>query len=105
MRIDSSYGPQASAASDQTAGKSPGSATRPETSDEPAAISSGEDTAQLSGTHLQVQALAAQASQAPEVRQDRVEALRQAIQSGRYQANPQQTAGALFTHMAASAMA
>ncbi len=61
----------------------------------------GEDQAQLSGAHLQVQALAAQASQLPEVRQERVSALRQAVESGNYSPSPEQVAGALLSHMMA----
>jgi flagellar biosynthesis anti-sigma factor FlgM len=48
-----------------------------------------------------VEALAAQASQLPEVRQERVQALREAVQSGRYDVNPEQVAGALLAHMTA----
>jgi flagellar biosynthesis anti-sigma factor FlgM len=61
----------------------------------------GEDQAQLSGAHVQVAALTAQASQLPEVRQQRVQALRQAIQSGSYHASPQQVAAAVFAHLIA----
>jgi len=61
----------------------------------------GEDQAQLSGAHTQVQALAAQASQLPEVRQERVHALRQAVESGQYHASPEKVAGALFAHLIA----
>jgi flagellar biosynthesis anti-sigma factor FlgM len=59
----------------------------------------GEDQAQLSGAHVQVQALAAEAFQLPEVRQERVQSLRQAIQSGQYTASPEKVAGAVLTHM------
>ena len=62
----------------------------------------GEDQAQLSGAHLQVQALAAQAAQLPEVREERVQALRQAVQSGQYHPSPENVAGAILTHMIAS---
>jgi len=65
----------------------------------------GEDQAQLSGAHAQVLALVAQASQLPEVRQERVHALRQAIQSGQYQSNPEKVAGAVFAHMISGAAA
>lgn len=58
-----------------------------------------EDQAQLSGAHAQVQALAAQASQLPEVRHQRVESLRQAIVGGQYRADSQQVAGAIVDHM------
>jgi flagellar biosynthesis anti-sigma factor FlgM len=61
----------------------------------------GEDQAELSGAHIQVAALVAQASQLPEVREQRVQALRQAIQRGRYQSSPEEVAGAVFTHMIA----
>jgi flagellar biosynthesis anti-sigma factor FlgM len=63
----------------------------------------GEDQAQLSGAHLQVAALAAQAAALPEVRQERVQALRQAIQSGQYRSDAQKLAGALISHMSAGA--
>jgi len=94
MRIDLNYGPQqipdssrASAASTATgAGPAVGSAA-------------GEDQAQLSGAHVQVAALAAQASHLPEIREERVQALRQAIQSGHYQASPEKTARALVAHL------
>jgi len=59
----------------------------------------GEDQAQLSGAHLQVQALAAQALQLPEVRQEKVTALRQAILSGTYQPEPQDDADALLNYL------
>ena len=61
----------------------------------------GDDQAQLSGAHAQVEALAAQASQLPEVRQERVQALRQAVQGGQYRASPEQVAGAMFAHLLA----
>jgi flagellar biosynthesis anti-sigma factor FlgM len=57
------------------------------------------DQAELSGAHAQVQALTAQASQLPEVREERVHALRQALQSGQYHPGPEKIAGALFAHM------
>jgi flagellar biosynthesis anti-sigma factor FlgM len=65
----------------------------------------GEDQAQLSGALVQVQALVAQASQLPEVRAERVSALRQAIQSGSYQSSPEKVAGAVFEHMLAGVAA
>jgi len=94
MRIDLNYGPQqipennrasaqTTAAAGSTAANSP----------------LGEDQAQLSGAHVQVAALAAQASHLPEVRQERVQALRQAIQSGHYQVSPEKVASALMAQM------
>lgn len=65
----------------------------------------GEDQAELSAAHAQVQALAAQASQLPEVRQERVQSLRQAIQSGQYHSSPEEVAGAMFEHMIAQSAA
>jgi flagellar biosynthesis anti-sigma factor FlgM len=64
-----------------------------------AASAVGEDQAQLSGTHLQVQALTAQALQLPEVRQEKVNALRQIVQDGTYKPSSNQIAGALFDHL------
>ena len=61
----------------------------------------GGDQAEVSGAHLQVQALVAQASRLPEVREERVQALRQAVQRGHYQSSPEEVAGAVFTHMIA----
>ena len=68
-----------------------------------AAISSslGEDSAQLSGAHVQVQALVAQALQFPEVRQEKVDALRQSVLSGSYRPTSKQVAEAVFAHLAA----
>jgi len=60
----------------------------------------GEDQAQLSGAHAQVSGLTAQASQLPEIRQQRVQALRQALENGQYHASPQQVAGAVLAHLA-----
>jgi flagellar biosynthesis anti-sigma factor FlgM len=57
----------------------------------------GEDQAELSGTHAQVQALTAQALQFPEIRQEKVNALRQVVQDGSYQPSPDQIAGAMLT--------
>lgn len=59
----------------------------------------GEDQAQLSGGHAQVQALVAQALQFPEVRQEKVNALRQALQGGSYQPSSKQVAEAVFAHL------
>lgn len=96
MRIDLNHGPQPTPESDRTSFNNP----------TPAGSTSvgnalGEDQAQLSGAHAQVEALAAQASQLPEVRGERVHALRQAIQSGNYRTSPEQVAGAMFAHMTA----
>lgn len=59
----------------------------------------GEDEALLSGLHVQVQALVAQASQLPEIRQERVNALRQTVLGGRYQPGSKQIAESVFAHL------
>lgn len=99
MRIDLHYGPQRVAESDrggQTSSVNSGASSK---------VQPGEDQAQFSEAHLQVQALASQASQLPEVREERVQSLREAVQSGRYQAKPEQVAAALFAHMASGRVA
>lgn len=63
----------------------------------------GEDLAQLSGAHVQAAALAAQALQLPEVRQERVQSLQLAIQKGQYQLQPKEIGRAVFAHMIAGA--
>jgi flagellar biosynthesis anti-sigma factor FlgM len=60
----------------------------------------GEDQAELSGFHGQVQALVAQVSELPETSQGRIDALRQAVVSGKYQPSADQVAAALFSNMA-----
>jgi flagellar biosynthesis anti-sigma factor FlgM len=97
MRIDPNQGAQALPQSERAGsqGVSPGAAG--------AAASSGlgEDQAELSGTHVQVQALAAQALQLPEIRQEKVNALRPVVQEGNYQPGSDQIAEAVFQHMLA----
>ncbi|MGC2447992.1 MAG: flagellar biosynthesis anti-sigma factor FlgM, partial [Candidatus Sulfotelmatobacter sp.] len=95
-RIDLHYGPQQTTESDRNSQSSQAANSASNQAEV------GQDQTRFSGAHAQVQALAAQAVQLPEVRQDKVDALRQAIQSGQYQADPQQTAGALFTQMQCS---
>ena len=57
------------------------------------------DQAQLSGAHIQVQALAAQASQLPEVREAKISALREAVQSGQYWPDAGKIAQGLMSEM------
>jgi len=97
MRIDLNHGPQPLLENSRTSPQNTAAAASSASSN----ALSGEDQAQLSGAHVQVQALAAQASQLPEVREERVQALRQAIQSGHYQPSPKEVAGAMFAHMIA----
>jgi flagellar biosynthesis anti-sigma factor FlgM len=101
MRIDSNQSGQTVSesnqrtASAQTAGSSfPGSGGL--------SVNLNEDQAQLSGTHELVQALVAEAAQLPEARQEKVSSLRQAVQGGDYNPDPEQVAGALFSHLGVS---
>jgi len=95
MRIELNYGPQSVPESNRSVAQNPASGSLPATS------ALGEDQAQISGAHLQVQALAAQAAQLPEVREERVQALRQAVQSGQYHPSREKVAGAILEHMIA----
>ena len=56
----------------------------------------GEDTATLSVDRVHVDALAAKALDASPIRQDKVEALRQAIQHGGYKVDPVKVAEAMI---------
>jgi negative regulator of flagellin synthesis FlgM len=56
----------------------------------------GEDTATLSVDTAGVNSLVAKALDAPDIRQDKVEALRQAIQNGEYKVDPAQIAEAMI---------
>lgn len=112
MRIDSKQGCQTvsdrkhAATSSQTAssGSSPASGGLSVNLN---SVNVNEDKGQSSGVHVLVQALASEAAQLPEmrqekVRQERVSALRQAVQSGDYRPDPEQVAGALFSHLGTS---
>ena len=57
-----------------------------------------EDKASLSVDALNVSSLEAQALAAPQIRQDKVEALRQAIQNGEYKVEPDKIARAILDH-------
>jgi flagellar biosynthesis anti-sigma factor FlgM len=97
MRIDSNHEPQSAVETGRTSAQS-GAAT----SSSSGASVLGEDQAQLSEAHTQVAALAEQAAQLPEVREEKVQALRQAVSSGQYQAPAEKVAGALLTYLTAS---
>ena len=60
-----------------------------------AAVSSSADQAQLSADSSTVRQLQANLSKLPEIRQDRVDALRQAMSSGSYQVSDQQLGDAI----------
>ena len=98
MRIDLNRGPEPPTES------GPGNAqTRAATNRSSWGV--GEDQTQLSGARVQVEALGAQAALQPEMRQERVSALRQAVANRQYQTNPESVAGALFDHMRALSFA
>lgn len=59
------------------------------------AVPTGQDQAQLSVDSGTVQQLKARVSQLPEIRQERVNALRQAVSSGSYQISNQQLGDAI----------
>jgi negative regulator of flagellin synthesis FlgM len=56
----------------------------------------GEDKATLSTDSTNIQALTAKAMESSEVRQERVEALRQAVQNGTYKIEPDKIAEAMI---------
>ena len=93
MRIDLNYGPQSVPESEraQSQGAAASSSNR---------ASLGDDQAQISAAHVQAQALTAQALQLPEIRQQRVEVLRQVVLAGQYHPQPESVAGAMIAHMA-----
>ena len=93
MRIDFHYDPQP-VAENQTR-----SAANAATTAGSPISGSGEDQAQLSGSHAHVAALAAQVAQLPEVRQEKVQALRQLILGGQYHPGAEKIAGAMVSHM------
>ncbi|MFZ0814512.1 MAG: flagellar biosynthesis anti-sigma factor FlgM [Candidatus Sulfotelmatobacter sp.] len=99
MRIDPNQTAQQLPESSRSSGQSPASG------DTRASVGSplGEDQAQLSGIHAQVQTLTAQVAQLPEVRQEKVNALRQAVLGGSYQPSAAQVAEGLFAHMVGKA--
>jgi|SRR5271165_4143304 len=101
MRIDLNHEPQPLAEPNRSSAQSTTAAASASASQ----VLGGEDQAELSGAHAQVQALAAAALQLPEVRQERVQALRQAVERGAYSTGPEAVAGALFSHMLAGRLA
>ena len=57
-----------------------------------------EDKTSLSADTLSISSLEAQAMAAPQIRQDKVEALRQSIQNGDYKVEPDKIAQAILEH-------
>jgi flagellar biosynthesis anti-sigma factor FlgM len=96
MRIDLNPAAQALPES----GRSPNQSSASGGSAPAAGSPRGEDQAQLSGTHAQIESLVAQALQLPDVRQEKVNSLRQAVQGGSYRPSASQVAESLFSHLA-----
>ena len=67
----------------------------------PASVDSDQDQAQLSVNNDTIQQLKANLSQVPEVRQERVDALRQAVSDGSYQVSDQQLSDAMGSDLLA----
>jgi negative regulator of flagellin synthesis FlgM len=102
MRIDLNPGAQLLPESGRTGNQSAASGdTRSSASSDPL----GADQAQLSGAHVQVLALVAQALQFPEIRQEKVNSLRQVVLDGSYQPGSKQIAEAVLAHFRVTAAA
>jgi flagellar biosynthesis anti-sigma factor FlgM len=97
MRIDSNPGAQP--LPESQAGNTTEAASSNETAVSQPASALGEDQAQLSGIHVQVQTLVGQALQLPEIQQEKVQALRQAVNDGTYQPRAEDVAGALLSNL------
>jgi flagellar biosynthesis anti-sigma factor FlgM len=102
MRIDSHSEAQPLPEKQATGGAA---STRSQTTASAGSSPLGEDQAQLSGVHVQVQALVAQVLQLPESNAEKVQALRQAVASGQYKPSADQLAGALLTNLATAKIA
>ena len=68
----------------------------------PAPVGSDQDQAQLSVDNNTIQQLKANLSQVPEIRQERVDALRQAVSNGSYQVSDQQLSDAIGSDLLAT---
>lgn len=93
MRIDSAVSVSENLQAQNVASRGASAQPNPSTS-----IDSNDQT-QFSASNSTVQQLQSTLSQTPEVRQDRVEALRQAVASGSYQVSDQQLANAMASDM------
>ena len=100
MRIDL-YGPQSLPEAEHR----PAASSASNSSASSSGVASAEDQAQFSGAHVQVAALAAQANQLPEIRQEKVQPLRQLVTSGRYALDPEKIAGAMMDHLVSGSAA
>jgi negative regulator of flagellin synthesis FlgM len=103
MRIDSNQGYQTVSESNQSATSSQAASSGSSPASRRLSANLSQDQAKLSGgARVLVQALATEAAQLPEVRQERVSALRQAVQGGDYRLDPERVADALFAHLGVS---
>lgn len=93
MRIDFHYDPQPASQAEPNRAQTARNGERV-----PPSLAAA-DQAQLSGAHIQVQALAGQAAQLPDIRAERVQSLREALASGHYRFEAHKTAGAIVSHM------
>lgn len=98
MRIDLNSQTQPLPESNRTSNSSTAASSTASSTNSPL----GDDQANLSGSHVQIQSLAAQVLQFPEVRQEKVNALRQVVLNGSYQPTSKQIANALLSHLSAS---
>src|ERR1700691_1950558 len=98
MRINSNQVEQPLSESGRTGGPNPPSAGVGSST----SSAFGEDEAHFSGAPAQVQALAEQALQFPEIRDEKVNALRQVVLGGNYQPSSKQLADAVFAHLLVS---
>src|SRR5580698_3204784 len=90
MRIDAAFPLPENQQTPKVAG--PGSSAQQSS---PAPVGSDQDQAQLSNDSGTLQQLKASLSLVPEIRQDRVDALRQAVSNGSYQVSDQQLSDAI----------
>jgi negative regulator of flagellin synthesis FlgM len=94
MRIDSALPPSENVQSQNVTSRGPSTHQTPSLS-----AGSTQDQAQLSIDSNTIQQLQARLSQVPDVRQDRVNALRQAVNNGSYQVSDQQLSDAIASDM------
>lgn len=89
MKINGADGPGGTRRTEQPAGARP--VRKPESSG-----AGGGDRIELSATAREIAALAETASRLPEIRQDKVDTLRRALDAGTYEVNPQRLARAIL---------
>jgi negative regulator of flagellin synthesis FlgM len=93
MRVD----PRVPSSSDVQTNRVNDAASAPAEKSKRSAPSRQDDNLHLSGSHETVSRLRVELKRVPEVRQERVQSLRDSIQDGRYQINDQQLADAILS--------